>query len=177
VPELGKKTTQQTIFEALEDFYDKHDKARSATNAVNRAKSLLNKLFPKFFTEKNLPFETKIQVLDKVYSWGVTEGTCIDPVKWHQMWVNEEITEEQYFSCIKVGKEDAVVAIGEDQVATIQMSYKGTKADVRISDAEKLIANPKIIKPIEIAPAKSSGLKLQVPAKSGRKMFIRKVTK
>ncbi|MET4190643.1 MULTISPECIES: hypothetical protein [unclassified Bradyrhizobium] len=154
----------------LRDWIAAKDEARVATNAFNRTNTATKKLFKEFVTTEAYPAKTKIVIDGSEFMWAVSESERIDPRKWYQLWQSKEITETQYFDALRVGKEDAKLAIGEDQVATISSMVSGTNADIRYDDANSgSKVGVEIVLPAMVKP--TGGIKprlgiLQVPAKA-----------
>ena len=108
---------------------------RAATNVFNRHNNECGKVFAAFMQKENLPARTKVIIDGTEYMWATAESRAIDPVRWYDMWQSGEITKDQFFSCIGVGKKEAKLIIGEDQVEAISMDKLGTDADIRRDNA------------------------------------------
>jgi hypothetical protein len=127
--------------------------ARDAINALNQENTRAKNLFKAFMQIEGYPAKTKVVIDGAEFMWAASESEVIDPRKWHEMWKAGEITEAQYFEALRVAKEEAKVAIGEDQVATISSMKTGKSADIRFDDANAgskagvEIALPEMIKP------------------------------
>lgn len=153
---------------------------KEATNNFNRHNSKTAKEFAAFYNEQNLPAGTLVVIDGVSYKWAVSEGREIDPRQWHKLWQDGEITEDQYFECIGVGKKKATLIIGEDQVERFSMDVRGTDADIRRDASEAgtikgvhVITPEPVAKPVGIKPRPGAATPVQAPAPK-RKVVIGK---
>jgi len=109
---------------------------REASSALGKAKTKVKNFFKGFFPAENIPSTSSIDIDGIVYSFKASESDILDPRKWYALWQSGEITEDQYFGAVNVVKEEATLAIGEDQALSIQVRVVGKTADVRRNDAE-----------------------------------------
>jgi hypothetical protein len=154
-----KVVPKSPVFSALVSLLGERaplDRAKKdATNEFNRHNTKTCKKFAEFLNQENLAAGS-IVVIDGVqYCYTTATSRVIDPIKWHDMWQKGEITEKQYFDALAVGKDDAKLIIGEDQVERICVEVRGLKADIRVNaDNEGSIKGIQVITPEPIkAPA------------------------
>jgi len=128
---------------------------KEVVNAFGRQNTDAGKLFFSFLQRENLPSRTQVIIDGVSFMYTTTEANVIDPRQWHKLWQDGEITEDQYFSCLAVGKGDANNIIGSDQIDTISIVQQGKKADIRRDDSsETPEAGVKVITPEPIGRPK-----------------------
>lgn len=139
------------------------EKAREATNEFNRHNTDAKKTVVKFLNAEDLPSGTVINIDGVEFTYGTAVSRKIDPEKWHDLYTSGEITKAQYFGSLSVGKDDAKLVIGEDQVERICMDVQGSKADIRCkAENEGMQEGVQVILPEPIkAP---TGIRPRVPA-------------
>lgn len=144
-------------FKKLTDTLKERAKAnelkREATNMFNRVNTAAKNAFKDWLQNEPSPPGTIVRIGGVSYKYAVAEHEEIDPRLWHKMWKDKEITEEQYFAALGVGKEIAKQFIGEDQVVTISAKTLGTAADIRQDDSDPSLPDG-VITPKPIAPPK-----------------------
>lgn len=151
---------------------------KDATNEFNRKNTVAANLFKKLLSENDFPAGTAVEIDGTKFTWAVSEGREIDPREWYKLWQDGEITEDQYFECLAVGKTDAKLVIGEDQVETISIDTKGSKADIRVDATEagtrkgnQVVTPTPIQKPTGVRPrpgAAAPQVSVQAPARKIR---------
>jgi hypothetical protein len=122
-------------------------KAREATNALNKESTKLKNTFKAWLEEAKLPPATKLELEDGRYSYTASVTETVDPRGWYKLWQDGEITEEQFFDCLKVGKAPAEAAAGADQLATITTSIPGKKRDIRFEELDRVEGRELVILP------------------------------
>jgi hypothetical protein len=153
---------------------------KDATNAFNRHNNKTCKTFAAFYSEQNLPARTIVNIDGTEFMWATSESREIDPRQWYKLWQDGEITDDQYFECLSIGKKKASLIIGEDQVETISIDKQGSDADIR-RDASNagtvkgisVITPEPIRKPVGIKPRTVAATPVQAPAPK-RKVVVGK---
>lgn len=154
-----KKIAKSAVFDALVSELKEREAlseaARDATNTLNRHNTKTGKTFVAFYSAEKLPPRTQVVIDGVAYMYGTAESRVIDAKKWYELWQAGEITEDQYFDCLTVGKKDASLVIGEDQVEMLSIDKLGTAADIR-RDASNAgtIAGVQVITPAPTNPVK-----------------------
>jgi len=134
----------EDLTKLLDTYVGEAADARDATNKANRTRAAAKKLYPVFLQNEGLDLATTIQIGGVLFSYATAESERIDPRKWKAMLDKGEITEDQYYDAITVGKEIATQHIGQDQVSMITGKVKGTTVDIRAKDAEKYVKGVKV---------------------------------
>jgi len=176
-----KSITKDQNFVALIDSLKERDRLdaarKEATNAFNRQNGSAGKLFFGFLQRENLPARTQVIIDGVSFMYTVAEASVIDPRKWFKLWQDGEITEDQYFSCLAVGKGDANNVIGSDQIETISIVQQGKKADIRRDDSgESTEVGVKVVTPEPIERPKMTSRLTVKPsplAAQGRKVVLK----
>lgn len=131
IKNIIKTKVFDTLVGLLKDREELSDAAREAVNTLNRHNTQCCKTFLAFMQQEKLPLRSKVVIDGTEYMYATAETRCIDPKQWFELWRNGEITQEQYFNCLSVGKRDAKLIVGEDQVEAISIDKLGTEADIR----------------------------------------------
>lgn len=128
---LKNKLHEGQALEVLR-LYETHYQAnKAASNALNKQKTQAKRIIQEIITENQLPADTVFRVDGIDYKYDIATSEKLDPRKWYQMWIDQEITDDQYFDALDVRKEDAKQAIGDDQVISITIVRPGKDMDVR----------------------------------------------
>jgi hypothetical protein len=169
---MSEKTPLSQLLDSLKELHSVSEAARAAINAQNRAKTKAKKWFPVYLQEQEYEPGTIIQIDNEVaYKFDVAEHNVVDPKEWHKKWQSGEITETQYFAAITVGKDEAKLYIGDDQVAMICRDVKGKTVDVRSIKTEELKPLPKGREYVIVSVSKKKApAPAPAPAPSGPKL-------
>jgi hypothetical protein len=178
VPTLKNAKLYNDLIQSLKDWAALNVVKKDANNTFNKGNTAAKNLFKSFMQEEAFPAKTKVVIDGAEYMWATAESNVIDVRKWHKLFVEKEITEAQYFDGLRVSKEDAVLSIGEDQVATISSVQSGKTADIRFNgDNAGTKKGIEIVLPAGIKPPSGGikprlGVPLQVPARPLNKRLI-----
>ncbi len=155
------------LVKQLRTWAEAKEEARAATNAFNKVNTATKELFKGFQTTEAYPAKTAVVVDGVSYTWATATSEVIDPRKWHEMFVKKEITAAQYFDAMSVRKEDAKIAIGEDQVAAISIDQEGSTADIRAGKPSEGTAAKGVMVVLPEGYKKLGGIKprLAIPSK------------
>lgn len=164
----------------LREYEAAYQTQKEATSATNKLKTKVKNFFKEFIAVESIPATSSIEIDGIVYSYKASESDILDPRKWYELWQSGEITEDQYFASVNVVKDEAKLAIGEDQCLSIQVRVTGKTSDVRRDDKEAghregvSVLLPEGTKPGIVKRTLPKPVSLQVPAKPARLLAIRK---
>jgi len=105
-----------------------------------------------------LPIGSIIRCGGLEFKYEATQTTEIDAGAILDMFLNEEISREQYLRMINVSASEAKNVLGGDQVANLETTKVGNKVDVRVETL-----------PVEFADDEFIGIKAIAPAKAKRR--------
>lgn len=120
--------------QAVTKFVNAHASAREKTNEANRIKTELRNTVKSVWSELELPIGSYIRTGGQEFRFEATESTEIANEPILDMFLNEEITREQFLRIFNVHATEAKNILGADQVATLQTTKVGSKLDVRMVD-------------------------------------------
>lgn len=141
--------------EQAKRWHEAKGKAREATNAFNKENTKLKDTYKAYLVEAELPPATSVELPQGRFSYIATETETIDPKGWYALWQSGDITEEQYFACIKIGKAPAEIAAGADMLAGITSKSPGKKRDIRFEELDDDPDRENVILP---EPPKKKGI-------------------
>jgi len=150
---------------AFRKWLKTHDVTLEAARVESAQKKLLNKLFISLFESGGIGETDFVRIGAEEYYYDHSSAEKVSAEEWYKMWKSKEITKEQYFSAISVGKAAANKIIGEDQVIGITTISKSKDKDIRKRDAS--VAGTE-------APVLHSGKAKETPIEAPKRKHKRK---
>lgn len=114
-----------------------HEEARALSNEASRQKTVLKTSMENCLAKGDLKLGDTILFKNKIYGYGPHTSKVISAKKWHQFYLDKEISLEEFLSAISVSKAEAERVAGSDQIVPLLVENVGKTSDIRtISEVE-----------------------------------------